>query len=173
MKESSIKTAILIVFMLTTIGCKENEIKVKKIGPFSDTLAYMSSEWESNKTFNANKKVKFKRGVILEYGSVNFKNYNFIMVDLDDKTVDTNKKNYLRQELAKLTAENNIFNGTNMVKDGNVYFVRIYNKTLRYSFGSYDLDLNDKALKKNELENCRVNLSIINCILEISKENAL
>lgn len=117
----------------------------------------IKSAWVKRTEYNKIHKSLGEEYLLLEYGSINFKNYSYYLINFDDKYLcwnicyknsqqeglrmnDTNKiKNKMNILFGRINKENMIFDTTVGVLDDSVYIVTYKVKNRFVNFGTYSL----------------------------------
>ncbi len=177
-KELYIKVIISLLFLVSCIRV-EDRMEPKEYGEMSNLFSYIINEsWKKNEDFKRNHDpAEIEKFILIEYGSVNFKNYDFILYDLSsnkiifkDNGVTTIKKildiDKINNYISNLTTENNIFDGTAMIKDGKIYILTYFDKFERYKLGSYCLVLGEQYPDKRIENIAKFNIDLIKIIID-------
>ncbi|MDR3050039.1 MAG: hypothetical protein LBV16_09475 [Elusimicrobiota bacterium] len=130
-----------------------------------DDFYRLNEKWSYDKDFSENLKGNDSgEYIILEYSWTYSWEYEFILIDLDKKTIKTKSNQKilkrrlksgkilnLKNKLINLSNQNNIYYRSNLVADGTIYLVRYYNNGLKNRFGLYG-DYKSKAIDYNKLD---------------------
>lgn len=176
MKELVIKLFLLI----NLVGCQKMELTLEpeSIGANSDFFQYIITEgWAASSEYAANH-TRHNEYILVEYGSVNFKNYNYIKIDITDKKILSSSHvtkniiddelNVIMDKLSGLTIDNNIYDGSAMLKDGNIYILTYYNKNkVKYKLGSYGLYLDNNYRDEKTFKIATFNVDLIKYMLSL------